>query len=266
MVRQSGLSTCEPCRKLWQLQVSLRGVLAPKRDEQAVIYLQECFSLLEEWVAKVKELEASVTTGDHRARGARDRSRLKRREETKDCRPVPAQEKSAQPVQPKTPPVQPLLKSEGTLPVEGREVSRVTSQSRIVPRPSHQPSSAHRGRSPSLSLYPKRKAEPKREVEALPEAAVEQPPGELKETPKPKEKKKEKKSRSSSSSSSRRRRKKEKRRREKEKRDKKRRRRSSSPGDSVSGSRVRAENQKRLEKTAYTAACPQPPHTARTTA
>ena len=248
VVRAEGLATCEPCRKLWQLQVSLRGVLGPRRDEEAVIYLQECFTLLEEWIAKVKELEAAEDTGDHRARAARDRSPLKRKEEPKENRPAPAPDRTAPPVQPKAPPVSPLPRPDSALSVEGREVSKITSQSRLVPRPSQPPSSARRGRSPSLGLFAKKKAEPKKEVEPPATAAEEKPPRELKDTPKSKEEKKEKKRRTSSTSSSRRRRRREKRKREKEKRDKKRRRRSSSLGSSVSGSRVRAAKKKELKK------------------
>ena len=112
VVRESGLSTCEPCRKLWQLQVSLRGVLGPKRDEQALVFLQECFSLLEEWVAKVKELETAEATEEQRRRGGRERSPLKRREEPKESRPGPSQEKPAPSVPPKAPPVEPPSKPE----------------------------------------------------------------------------------------------------------------------------------------------------------
>ena len=233
VVREKGLTTCKPCRKLWQLQVSLRGVLAPKRDEQAVVYLQECFSLLEEWVAKVKELETEEASGDRRGTGARERSPLKRKE-AKDSRPVPSKEKpahsessqSALAIQPKAPPFQPTPRSKGALPVEGRGTDKVTSQA----------------------------------VERPPEAVVESPPGELKRTPKAKEEKKEKKTRSSTSSSSRRRRKKEKKKREKEKKDKKRRRRSTSPGSSVSGSRVRAAKRKDLKRLP-TPPRPRSPHT-----
>ena len=246
-VRTAGLTTCDPCRKLWQLQVSLRGVLAPDRDEQAVIYLQECFTLLEEWITKVKELESLETAGSHRPRGARERSPLKRREEASESRPAPAPSKP-ETAQPKTPPIQPPSRPDSALSVEGRDHAKLTSQSRVVPRPSQPPSGGRRGRSPSQGLYAKKKAEPKKEAEPAPSAEVDKPSGELRQAPKAEEVEKEKKKRTSSTSSSRRRRRKEKRRREKEKRDKKRRRRSSSPGSSISGSRVRAAKRKDLKR------------------
>ena len=184
----------------------MRGVLAPKRDEQAVVYLQECFTLLEEWVAKVRELEQEEATRDHRARGARERSPLKRKEEAKDSRPVPAPEnpaqtessQSARGAPPKAPPVPPQPREKGgdseasqpvvpapkpepALPVEGRELSKVTSQSRAVPRPSQPPGERLRGRSPSLGLFAKKKAEPKKAVEPTSKTEVESPPREVKD-------------------------------------------------------------------------------------
>ena len=251
VVRSTELSICEPCRRGWQLQVSLRSVVSAERDETAVVFLQECHSLLEEWIGKLRELEAK----EHpQASSARGRSPLKRREEPRDKQ---TQEKPHRPVAP--PPKAP--------PVQGGD--RVTSQNRAVPRPSQPPRGASRGRSPSKGLYAKKKAEPKalvdtpREVEQPSEVAADSSKGESKETPTTKEERKEKKkskSPSSTSSSSRRRKKKEKRRREKEKRDRKRRRRSTSRDSSVSGSRVRAAKKKDLKRLP-TPPRPKSPHT-----
>ena len=130
VVRESGLATCAPCRKLWQLQVSIRNILTPKRDEEAVIFVQGCFSLLEEWVAKVNELEEEEEekAHNHKSAGGRERSPLRRKETTKGELPKSPREApghsdsapSAAPAPAKAPPVQPRSQSQVAPPVEGR--------------------------------------------------------------------------------------------------------------------------------------------------
>ena len=186
VVRSTELSICEPCRRGWQLQVSLRSVVSAERDETAVVFLQECHSLLEEWIGKLRELEAKEDDSHPQASSARGRSPLKRREEPRDKQ---TQEKPHRAVAPpsKAPPTQPSPQDKGG--------DRVTSQNRTLPRPSQPPRGASRGRSPSKGLCTKKKAEPKalvdtpREVEQPSEAAANSPKGSQKRLPKPRRRK-----------------------------------------------------------------------------
>ena len=292
VVRDKGLSVCAPCRKSYQLQVSVKGVVSSEKDESAVVFYQGCFALLEDWLKTIKDLEAKDTPTGSGSSASRQRSpstaehRSKpqpkeRREDTAEEKKTVRRESTAPA---KAPPVQPSSHSRPALSVEGRSSQQSTSQTRVVPRPSQPPRGALRDRSPELGLFAKKKAEPKKKsVSPLKEARGEEnsprgelqrtpkckeevaeeeksPRGELKRTPKPAEKKKTERSRSSTSSSSRRRRKKEKKRREKEKKDKKKRKRSTSMGSSVSDSRVRAAKKKELKRLP-TPPRPKSPHT-----
>ena len=157
LVRETGLTICEPCRRGWQ---SLRSLVAADRDETAVIFLQECQTLLGERAGKVKELEEKEDSPNPRASSARDRSPLKRKEESREKNAQQPEEKPhrAVPPPPKAPPCLPASSERGG--------DRVTSQSRAVPRPSQPPRGVSRGRSPSKGLYAKKKAEPKALVDA----------------------------------------------------------------------------------------------------
>ena len=79
--------------------------------------------MLEEWITKLRELEAKDGS---KSSSARERNPLKRKEEHKEKQiQLERLEKGAVPA--KAPPVVPTAKPEAALPVEGREVSRVTS-------------------------------------------------------------------------------------------------------------------------------------------
>ena len=80
VVREAGLQTCGPCRKGYQLQVSLRSVLTPDNDELAVAFLEGCFGLLEDWLVELRGIEDREQQGDSN-RGAARRERPGRREE-----------------------------------------------------------------------------------------------------------------------------------------------------------------------------------------
>ena len=60
VVRAEGLQTCLPCRKGYQLLVSLRSVVAPNRDEAAAVFLEGCFGLLEDWIKEIKNLPVAA--------------------------------------------------------------------------------------------------------------------------------------------------------------------------------------------------------------
>ena len=292
VVRDKGLSVCAPCRKSYQLQVSVKGVVSSEKDESAVVFYQGCFALLEDWLRTIKDLETKDTPTGSGSSASRHRSPSRggdsHKPQPRDIKEDTAEEmrsdRKAVSAPAKAPPVQPSSHSRPALPVEGRSAQRATSQTRTVPRPSQPPREALRDRSPDLRLFAKKKAEPKKAPEAPFEEVEEEeksprgelqrtpkckeereeeeksPRGELKRTPKAAEKKKKERSRSSTSSSSRRRRKREKRKREKEKKDKKKRKRSTSPGSSVSGSRVRAAKKKELKRLP-TPPRPKSPHT-----
>ena len=98
VVRASDLSVCEPCRRGWQLQVSLRSVVAADRDETAVVFLQECHTLLEEWIVKLRELEANEGDSNPRASSARERSPLKRKEDRREKEAQSSSPKESKPV------------------------------------------------------------------------------------------------------------------------------------------------------------------------
>ena len=85
VVREPGLSTCGPCRKGYQLLVSLRSVVSPENDEAAVVYLEGCFGLLEDWIGEVKNLEKKE---DKKPRG-RSKEKKRRRSEDKPLKRQP---------------------------------------------------------------------------------------------------------------------------------------------------------------------------------
>ena len=214
VVRDKGLSVCAPCRKSYQLQVSVKGVVSSEKDESAVVFYQGCFALLEDWLRTIKDLETKDTPTGSGSSASRHRSPSKgevsRKPQPRDNKEDTAEEKkidrkvSSAPA--KAPPVQPSSHSRPALSVEGRSAQRATSQTRAVPRPSQPPREALRDRSPDLGLFAKKKAEPKKavveeersprgELQRTPKCKEEQeeeeksPRGELKRTPKPAEKK-----------------------------------------------------------------------------
>ena len=100
VVRESGLQTCGPCRKGYQLLVSLRSVVKPEDDEAAVVYLEGCFGLLEDWIGEVKNLEKKE---EKKPRG-RSKEKKRRRSEDKPLKrqtikpaPHPLQRQPSQP-------------------------------------------------------------------------------------------------------------------------------------------------------------------------
>ena len=56
VARDRSVATCGPCRKAYQLGVSLRNVIPPGKDESAVVFLEGCFSLLQDWITEIKGL------------------------------------------------------------------------------------------------------------------------------------------------------------------------------------------------------------------
>ena len=56
VVRDEAVATCGPCRKAYQLQVSLRNVVPPGKDESAVVFLEGCFGLLQDWLTEIRGL------------------------------------------------------------------------------------------------------------------------------------------------------------------------------------------------------------------
>ena len=76
VVRDKSVATCGPCRKAYQLQVSLRNVIPPGKDESAVVFFEGCFGLLEDWLQEIKGLNKR----DKAAREERDQTEGKPRE------------------------------------------------------------------------------------------------------------------------------------------------------------------------------------------
>lgn len=133
---------------------------------------------MEEWIGKLRELEAKEEESRPRASGARERSPLKRREENREKHAHPSEPKESKPSReeatpsekprpsvpapPKAPPVPPKFRERGG--------ERVTSQ----------------------CLVPKALGDKPPEVEESREAVANSPGRESKETPKAKKQKKEK--------------------------------------------------------------------------
>ena len=95
LVRESGIGTCGPCRKAYQLQVSLRSVCPADRDETALVFLEGCFGLLEDWLGEL--------------RGIRDTGPREKRREPAEEEPLrrkvvdspPKKQKTAHPTSPR---------------------------------------------------------------------------------------------------------------------------------------------------------------------
>lgn len=255
VVRAEGLQTCLPCRKGYQLLVSLRSVVAPNRDEAAAVFLEGCFGLLEDWIKEIKNLE------DKDSRGSREKPKREEKPQDKEkplAKPErkegvlkqynsPHKEKSDRPhpetsrpsssskqvvSRPPLPPPPPAPEAP-----QGSLDRGHSSQVVRVPRPSH------RGQDIPADRPDKRPAPAPQSKRASPAEGAEA--GEVTEEPISAKKdrsrrRRRKRERSSSSPSSRGRDKKRRRESHRDKKDRSRRRRRSRTGtSSVTGSRVR---------------------------
>ena len=94
--REAGVQTCGPCRKAYQLQVSFRAVCPANRDESALVFLDGCFGLLEDWVGELRGIE-------EREQQTRGSGRSGKRKEPIEDEPLrrkdspPKKEKTTQP-------------------------------------------------------------------------------------------------------------------------------------------------------------------------
>ena len=251
--RESGVSTCAPCRKAYQLLVSVRNVIPPGKDESAVVFLEGCFGLLQDWLEEIKgltkrdrqakekprdkpeEKEGKPTEPDSPRRVHRPAEPAKNPAKDQSDQPPPATSRpsSSSRVADKLPLPPPRPPSEAP---QGSATRGHSSQTVRVPKPSHRdPDPPVERREKREAGSPKGKTAPQTR-----EAKVEEDPEEPSCARKEKERKRRKRERSTSSPSSRRRDKKKRRRDQREKKDRgRRRRRSRSESSSVTGSRVR---------------------------
>ena len=266
VVRDRSVATCGPCRKAYQLGVSLRNVIPPGKDESAVVFLEGCFSLLQDWITEIKGLTAKEKAAKEKKSSQEDKPQEKPQREEKEPvksdsprtsnRPVEASAKTTRDPQPPratrdqhpATPVRPSGSSSAPsrLPLpppppnpataQGSASRGYSSQTVRIPRPSH-------GIPEPRVERPETKVPTTRKGRSDPLTGEEEVAVESEEHGKAKREKsrrRRRRERSSSSPSSRGREKKRRRREKKEKKEKDRRRkRTPSGSSSVTGPRVR---------------------------
>lgn len=254
-VRDRSVTTCGPCRKAYQLQVSVRNVVPAEQDESAVVVYEGCFGLLEDWLKEIKGLtsrrEAAKEQKARQEEKPQEKPDSKKEASTKPASPHssarPPEDKQVQHPQTTS---RPSSASKGPhrlplpppppAPAEGQgSASRgYSSQTVKVPTPSQRGPNPKVERSETKPATPdkSKKSSSAEEVEVEADEEPAQPPSQKKE----RSRRRRRRERSHSSPSSRSREKKKKKREQrKEKERGRRRRRSPTRSSSVTGSRVR---------------------------
>ena len=184
VVRDTSVTTCGPCRKAYLLQVSVRNVIPPGKDESAVVFYEGCFGLLTEREKGAQEKRASKEEKPQDKPEKEAREPEKSESPRTSNRPAKTPDKPTRDQQPPLP-SRPSASSKGPsrLPLpppppvpaapEGSTSRGYSSQTVRVPRPSHcDPDPLAERSEKKVAASSKRKSAPpaeEEEVEVEPE-------------------------------------------------------------------------------------------------
>ena len=278
LCREEGVGTCGPCRKAYQLSVSVRNVIPADRDESAVVFYEGCFGLLQDWLKEIKSLDERKKA--HREDKPRATEKPSDKpERVEEGSKKPESRTASRPSEPSTRPTdspknQPLrpdshpsssARPSGKLPLpppppvpeppQGSRTKSYSSQTVLVPRPSH------RDPDPPVERSTKPETASPKDARVKPALATEGAGdrAEALRSKRSRSRRRRRRERSNSSPSSKGRERRRRRRDRSDKKEKGRRRRKSASGStSVTGSRVREAKRSEAPKPAPPVRPPSP--------